>query len=72
MESKSNINYLQILWEPVINLYDVKSPNNILIRLPDIFMKFIFILEESPYYNKWYFTVIMVFINLMFNNYNEY
>lgn len=53
MECKFNLNYLQILREPVMSLYDVNSPNDILLRLPDIFMKFIFIFEESPYYNKW-------------------
>ncbi|XP_060833318.1 uncharacterized protein LOC132916899 [Rhopalosiphum padi] len=53
IEAKSNLNYLQILWDPVMSLYDVKSPNDILTRLPDIFVKFIFIFEESQYYNKW-------------------
>lgn len=53
IESTSNLNYLQILLEPVMSLYDVKAPNEILIKLPDIFMKFMYIFEESPFYNKW-------------------
>jgi len=36
-----------------MSLYDLQSPNDILTRLPDIFVKFIFIFEESEYYNKW-------------------
>lgn len=53
VEAKSNLNYLQVLWDPVMDLYDVKSPNDVLTKLPDIFVKFIFIFEESQYYNKW-------------------
>ncbi|XP_016658684.2 dynein gamma chain, flagellar outer arm-like [Acyrthosiphon pisum] len=53
VEAKSNLNYLQILWDPVMSLYNVQSPNDVLTRLPDIFVKFIFIFEESEYYNKW-------------------
>lgn len=68
MESISNLNYLQILSEPIMSLYNVKSPNDILSRLPDIFVKFIFIFEESPCYNKWQSTVVKLYYNNRFYN----
>lgn len=36
-----------------MSLYDINAPNEILMRLPDIILKFMFIFEESQYYNKW-------------------
>ncbi|XP_050440794.1 dynein axonemal heavy chain 2-like [Adelges cooleyi] len=52
-EAEFNMRYLEILRQPCMGIYDASSLNVISNVLPDIFMKFFFILEESPYYNKW-------------------
>ncbi|XP_050531221.1 dynein axonemal heavy chain 2 isoform X2 [Daktulosphaira vitifoliae] len=51
-EAESNINYLQIVKKLCVDLYNISSLDEILDALPEIFAKFIFIFEESPFYNK--------------------
>lgn len=51
-ETRSNLNYLQILKESCLKLYSVNDLNDVMKMIPDILFKFIFILKESPYYNQ--------------------
>ncbi|XP_050544255.1 dynein axonemal heavy chain 2-like isoform X2 [Daktulosphaira vitifoliae] len=52
-EADSNLVYLEILRDSCLKMYDVSSPDQIISILPNMYLKFFFIFEESPYYNKW-------------------
>lgn len=50
-EAKSNVEFLQILEKPCIQLSECKTPAEILPLLPDLFYLIKLILECSPFYN---------------------
>jgi len=51
-ETRSNLNYLQTVKDTCIDMYGIESLSDILPILPNLFLQFIFIFEESLYYNK--------------------
>lgn len=46
------MSYLNVLRQPCMDLYNVNSLNDIIDLVPELFTKFILILEESTYYNE--------------------
>lgn len=51
-ETRSNLNFLHTLKDTCMDMYDIETLSDILPILPNLFLQFIFIYEESLYYNN--------------------